>query len=120
MPFAQNAILRAPLQETVAVRKKIQDLRSRITALEAIFGAPTNDVTENGRRDGLLWYANVLPLWTRCSIPSSKFKDIGGQLQSLSEKPRLQRFADHTQDDEEVSGLIEDLRETISDYQVRL
>ena len=62
---------------------------------------------------------SLSPILTRCSTPSRKFKDIEGQLQSLSEKPGLQRFVDHAQDDEEVSGLIEDLRETISDYQVR-
>jgi len=37
----------------------------------------------------------------------------------LSEKPWLQKFADHAQDDEEVSGLIEGLREAVFDYQVR-
>jgi len=59
------------------------------------------------------------PPQTRCSTPSRKFEDIERQLRTLSEKPGLRRFADHAQDDEEVSGLIEDLRETISDYQVR-
>ena len=33
----------------------------------------------------------------------------------LCEKPQL----DHVQDDEDVSGLLEDTREAISDYQVR-
>ena len=58
------------------------------------------------------------PIWRRCSTPPSKFKDIGSQLQSLSEKPGLLRFADHVQDDEKVSGLLEDLQKAISDYQV--
>ena len=53
--------LKTRLQETVAVRKKIQDLCSRITALEAIFGTPTNDAPEKGRRDGLLRHV-IVPL----------------------------------------------------------
>jgi len=40
------------------------------------------------------------------------------QLRSLQEKSSLQGFADHTQDDEDVAGLLEDVREAISDYQV--
>ena len=46
------------------------------------------------------------------------FKDIGEKLLPLSEKPGLRRLADHIQDDEDVSGLLEDLQESISDYQV--
>jgi len=73
------------------------------------------------RSAGMCCYGMPLfPFQARSSTFSSKFEDIEGQLRSLSEKPRLQRFADHAQDDEEVSGLIEDLREAISDYQVRL
>ena len=60
------------------------------------------------------------PIQTRCSTPPSEFKDIGSQLQSLSEKPGLRRFADHVQDDEKVSGLLEDLQKAIFDYQVCL
>jgi len=52
---------RTRLQETVAVRKKIQDLCSRITALETIFGTPTNDAPEKERRDGLLQYVIIPP-----------------------------------------------------------
>ena len=40
------------------------------------------------------------------------------QLRSLKEKSTLQQFVDHAQDDEDVSGLLEDIREAISDYQV--
>jgi hypothetical protein len=38
------------------VRGKIQDLCSRIAALEKIFGAPTDDVEEEKRRNGLSLY----------------------------------------------------------------
>ena len=58
------------------------------------------------------------PIQTWCSTPPSEFKDIGSQLQSLSEKPGLQQFADHVQDNKKVSGLLEDLQKAISDYQV--
>jgi len=40
------------------------------------------------------------------------------QLQSLKEKSSLRQFADHAQDDEDVTGLLEDIQEAISDYQV--
>jgi len=36
----------------------------------------------------------------------------------MSEKPGLRRFAEHAQDDEEVSGLLDGLQEVISDYLV--
>ena len=45
---------------------------------------------------------------------------MGAGLRSLSEKPGLQRLADHSQDDEEVFRLLEDLREAIDNYKVRL
>ena len=43
---------------------------------------------------------------------------IEGQLRSWSKNPRPQQPADRAQDDEVVTGLLEDLRESISDYQV--
>ena len=42
-----------------------------------------------------------------------------GELQSFYERARSRRLADHIQADGEVSGLLEDLGEAISDYQVR-
>ena len=41
------------------------------------------------------------------------------ELRSLAEKPGLPQLADHLQDDEGVSRLLEDLREAIDDYKVR-
>ena len=43
---------------------------------------------------------------------------IEEQLRSLGRKPAIARFVDHVQDDEDVSGILEDLQETINDYQV--
>ena len=40
------------------------------------------------------------------------------QLKSLKEKSTLRQFVDHAQDDEDVSGLLEDIWEAVSDYQV--
>ena len=37
----------------------------------------------------------------------------------MSEKLALQQPAEHVQDDEVVSGLLEDLQEDINDYKVR-
>ena len=45
----------------MAVKKKIQDLCSRIAMLETIFATPTNDVAEKERRDGLLRYVVASP-----------------------------------------------------------
>ena len=47
------------------------------------------------------------------------FADIEGQLQSLTENRGPRQLPDQVQDDEKISGLLEDLRETIFDYQVR-
>ena len=54
-----------------------------------------------------------------CLNPSSKLKDIEGQLRSLHEKFLLLRLVDNAQDGEDVSGLLEDLREAVNDYMVR-
>ena len=56
---------------------------------------------------------------TWCLEVPSKFKNIGETLESLKQKSALVRFTDHVQDNEEVSGLLEDLQEAINDYQVR-
>ena len=58
------------------------------------------------------------PIWIWHSSPTSKFKGTINQLQSLKKKSSLRRFADHVQDDEDVAGLLEDIREAIFDYQV--
>ncbi|KAF8488885.1 hypothetical protein F5888DRAFT_1809332 [Russula emetica] len=92
----------ANYKETVAVSGKIQDLCSRIAALEEIFRAPAGDVVEEKRRNGLLL----------------KLKEIDKRLKPLGEKLSLQRFAEHVQDDEEISGFLEDLQEAIGDYQM--
>ena len=44
------------LQETAAVKEKIEVLRSRIAFLEKIFEQPAGDEAEKGRRDKLLTY----------------------------------------------------------------
>ena len=49
---------------------------------------------------------------------ASKLKDIEERLRSLHEKSALRRFADNTQDSEDVSGLLEDLQEAVNDYMV--
>jgi hypothetical protein len=95
------------------VENKIGDLLSRIAALEARFDTRPGDVKEQRRRYELILYV-ILPLLG--SILSS-FQQAQGhreQLRSLYESPELQRAAD-----ENVLGLLEDLRETISGYQVR-
>jgi hypothetical protein len=52
-------------------------------------------------------------------MPSSKLKTTEKSLRSLCQKSPLLRFTDHVKDNEDVSGLLEDLQEVINDYQVR-
>ena len=54
-----------------------------------------------------------------CSVPSSKFKDVGERLRPFAEEPEQHKLdGNPTQSHEEVSGLLEDVRETILNYQV--
>ena len=48
------------LQETAAVKEKIEVLRSRISVLEKVFEQPAGDEAEKGRRDKLLTYVTGL------------------------------------------------------------
>lgn len=50
------------LQEMALVTRKIRDLLSRITTLEAPFATRPGDVAEQRRRSELLRYVIVLPL----------------------------------------------------------
>ena len=52
-------------------------------------------------------------------LSSSKAKDIEGRLLSLHESRGLQRHAGCFKDDEVVFKVLEDLQDSISDYQVR-
>ncbi|KAF9786263.1 hypothetical protein BJ322DRAFT_775760 [Thelephora terrestris] len=89
-------------KETAAVKEKIDVLHSRIGVLEEVFGKPTRDEAEKNRRKELL----------------TKLTATEETLQSLTQKSALLRFTDHVQDNEDVSGLLEDLREAINDYQM--
>jgi hypothetical protein len=60
----------------------------------------------------------LVPIQTRRRVPPSKFEDIERQLRPLSKKSGMRQLADHVQGVKEVYGLLEDLRETVSDYQV--
>ncbi|KAF9783483.1 hypothetical protein BJ322DRAFT_1156844 [Thelephora terrestris] len=83
---------------TAAVKDKIVSLSLRITTLEKVFEKPTDDEAEKARRKEL--------------------QSIEETLRSLHQKSMILRITNHVQDNEEVSGLLEDLREAISDYQM--
>ena len=51
-------------------------------------------------------------------MTSSQLKATEETLQLLYQKSALVRFTDHVQDNEDVSGLLEDLQEAINVYQV--
>ncbi|KAF9642890.1 hypothetical protein BDM02DRAFT_3192519 [Thelephora ganbajun] len=88
--------------KTTVVGNKIEDLLSRIETLEARFAIPPGNVVEQRRRSELI----------------REFGRIEGQLRSLPDNPELRRLDEHVQDDEEVYRLLEDIRETIFDYQM--
>ncbi|KAF9643302.1 hypothetical protein BDM02DRAFT_3273116 [Thelephora ganbajun] len=88
-------------QETTTIGK-IECLLSRVVALEERFYSLPGNVEEQRRRDKLI----------------REFGRIEGQLRSLSERPEPEQLAERAQYSEEVYGLLEDLRETIFDYQM--
>ena len=51
------------LQETVAVGNKIEDLLSRIVALEECFDSRPDDVAEQRRRNELRWFVIIPQLY---------------------------------------------------------
>ena len=59
---AQDSSLTNRPQETAAVRNKIENLLSRVTALEALFATPPGEVIEQRRRNGLIRYAVIPPV----------------------------------------------------------
>ena len=107
------------LQDFVVAKKKVEGLASRVASMDARFEGPPGDVAERRRRGGVIRYGVILHPRSVLT-PFSEFKLIERKLRSLSRGPEPQRLIDHTKDDEEVFGLLEDLREAIFLYQVRL
>ena len=87
--------------------------------MDALFDGPPGDVEERRRRDEVIWYG-VISHSRSVLTPVSELKGIEGQLRSLSRGPEPQWLIDHAKDDEDVFGLLEDLREAIFLYQLRL
>lgn len=56
-PLPQNPLSQIHLQESVAVGNKVENLLSRINALEERFGSRPDDVAEQRRRGKLIRYA---------------------------------------------------------------
>lgn len=72
---------------------------------------------EQRRRSKLIRYGAIPPLGQSADPPPSEFEGIEVKLRSLSEKSELQRPVDRAHDDE-VSGLLEDVRVVINNYKV--
>ncbi|KAF9643063.1 hypothetical protein BDM02DRAFT_3273228 [Thelephora ganbajun] len=89
-------------EKTVGIWNKIEDLLSRIEALEACFATLPGNVVEQRRQSELI----------------RELGRIEGQLRSLPDKPEPRRLDEHVQDDEGVSAFLEDVREIIFDYQM--
>ena len=85
--------------------------------MDALFALPPGDMPELRRREEVIRY-DLIP--RSCSVLThfSELKDIEGQLRSLSKEPGPQWLIDHTQRDEDVFRLLEDLREAIFRYRV--
>ena len=61
---------------------------------------------------------DTLPFTFGADTSSSELEGIEGRLRSLSEEPGFQCLIDRPQHEKDVSGLLEDLRESIFRYQV--
>ena len=61
----------------------------------------------------------AIPIQTGCLHPPRQLKDIEERLGSLHGKSVPLRYLDNVQDNEDVTGLLEDLREAVNDYMVR-
>ena len=94
------------------VENKIKGLILRIAALEGRLNSSPSDAAEQGQLDGLILFVTISPLDPQLSPCFSELGRVEGQLRSLAEKPEPQAG--------EITGLLEDLRETIFNYQVRL
>ena len=99
------------MQELVHVENKIKCLVSCIVALEGHLNSRPSDVAEQTRLDGLIQFVTVsLPN----PIAESLFSELGrveGQLRSLDENPEPHAGG--------ITGILEDLRDVIFNYQVR-
>ncbi|KAF9789150.1 hypothetical protein BJ322DRAFT_1176897 [Thelephora terrestris] len=89
-------------KEPSAIKNKAEGLILRVASLDEFFGTPPSDVAEQRRRPAVI----------------KELKEIEDKLWRLSGEPRMEWLIDHTQHDEDVSRLLEDLRETIFHYQM--
>ena len=92
-------------------------LLSRVASLDELFAAPPNGLADQRRRDQVIRYGIVPPLRSVLTL-SSELKGIEENLRSLSEEPELPWVINHAQHDEDVSRLLEDLRDAVFRYQV--
>ncbi|KAF9786304.1 hypothetical protein BJ322DRAFT_780531 [Thelephora terrestris] len=87
--------------EALPIRNAIRNVLSRINALEEHFDSRPIDVEEQRRRSEVI----------------HKFNDIEERLRVLSEEPRPRPLNDHSQGYGDIFELLENLRETVFDYQ---
>ena len=92
----------------------MEDLISRIIALEELFGTPADDPAEQGRRTELTRYAISTPPVDLCRVPPRKLRDIEARFQSLYKKPPPHQLQDYG----DILNLLEYLREVVFDYRV--
>ncbi|KAF9786370.1 hypothetical protein BJ322DRAFT_1140245, partial [Thelephora terrestris] len=89
-------------EESIAVVTKIEGLLSRVALIDALFATPPGNAPELRCRDEVI----------------RNLKAIEERLRSYAEEPGLQWFVDHVKHDEDVYRVLEDLRETIFQYQM--
>jgi hypothetical protein len=77
---------------------------------------PKKNTTKNYKR---VWMEPISIQPERSQL-HRKFKSIEETLRLFPQKSLILRVADHVKDNEDVSGLLEDLQEAINDYQVCL
>ena len=98
---------------------KVENLLSRIVALEDCFDSPPSGVPEQRCRADLIRCGLPFLVYSPYSFPLRKLNAIKEQLRLFLETSGSLLSADVFQASEEAFRLLEDIQEAILDYQVR-
>jgi hypothetical protein len=105
----------------MANRDTIKSLIPRIEGLaDSLKGpAPKDDVKEVDRRKALIGYFPIS--WGRISVLTRGFRKLGKVLEglkALEDRGKTMKFLNNIKDAEVLTGLADDIRDAMLDYQV--